>query len=429
MNSVDKVLAAIEQFDMFSKSEKILIGLSGGADSVCLTDILYNLGYDIVCCHLNHGMRDTAVRDAEFCKGFCNARNIPFYSECVERGTLKSENDARIARYEFFDKIMAQCGIYKLATAHNKNDSAETVLLHILRGASTDGFSGINPKNENIVRPLIYLTKLEIIEYCKENGLEYMTDETNFSNDYARNRLRNEIIPELAEKFNPSIIDTIADNALITLEDSLYLKRVSNAEYERIKTKNGIAITDLSMLDRALQTRVVQILWQKSCGEMINLSHKYIDEIIKLVNRNENKSLDLPNSFTAEIEYGYLNIKKKSEKAEYSYRVTFDEWIKIPEAKMSVMISSEQSEDSIYIDSEDVVLRNRRAGDRFYPVGMDGTKKISDYFSDMKMKKEERNVLPLLVVDGKIASVITKRMDRRFKTGKRAFSVKVKREN
>ena len=193
---IDKLIQeAIEKYDMLEPKSSVLVGFSGGADSVCLLSELYEMGYNVMAAHINHNMRDTAARDVEFCKQFCVERDIPIEIKTVRAGALKSEDAARRVRYDFFHDVMRRYGIERLATAHNKNDSAETVLLHLLRGAATDGLCGIAPKDGQLIRPLLFVKKTEIFEYCKSKGLEFVTDETNFTDIYARNKLRNRIMP------------------------------------------------------------------------------------------------------------------------------------------------------------------------------------------------------------------------------------------
>ena len=273
MKAVELVKKAIAEYKMPDTDKQILVGFSGGSDSVCLLSILLELGYSVAACHLNHNMRDTAMRDMLFCEQFCKERDIPFVSKIAEKGSIKSEADARKVRYDFFDAAMRELGIEFLATAHNKNDSAETVLLNLLRGASTDGLCGISPADGRVIRPLILANKSEILEYIRERKLGYMTDETNLTEIYTRNKLRNIVIPELEREFNPKLTDSLAENARLTAYDRDYLAEIAGKSYAEVKEKSGLSCKKLCALPRAISGRVLQLLWQKTTENGQNLPH------------------------------------------------------------------------------------------------------------------------------------------------------------
>ena len=197
----------------------VLCGVSGGRDSVCLLDYLHKLGqqrgFTAAAGHLNHLMRPTAQRDEDFVRAFCAQRDIPFYTESADvyglcdAWELTVEETGRRARYDFLQRTAAAIGAEKIATAHHRDDLAETVLLQLLRGTGPQGLTGIPPVRGNIVRPLLDTPRRDIERYIAENGLAYVTDETNSDLAYARNRLRLEIWPEL-ERINPSASAHIA---------------------------------------------------------------------------------------------------------------------------------------------------------------------------------------------------------------------------
>ncbi len=411
----------IEEYNMPPKDKPIVVGFSGGSDSVCLLDILYRLGYKVIAAHLNHNMRPTAMRDMEFCERFCKERGIAFESHIVPEDSLKSEADAREARYSFFRDVMERRGIEYLATAHNKNDSAETVLLHLLRGASTDGLCGIEPIQGNILRPLIAVKKREVLDYCRENKLEFMTDETNLTDIYSRNKLRNRFIPDLEREFNPSLIDVLADNAHLMAEDREYLRKSAEVAFSQIIKDDGIRCDELPALEPAIKSRVIQLLWQKSTGEGNNLSRVYIDSISELSQKNKNGTkLSLPYGFSARIDYGILTISKEKETLDFEYEIDLGRWYEIPEAKIKTGIFEDGEGLLITLDGDErLTVRNRRSGDRFVPSGMKGSKSLSDYFTDIKMPREKRDLTPVFLADGEIAAVGNLRAADCFSKGKR----------
>lgn len=416
------VRRAITDYDMLTKDDTVLVGFSGGSDSVCLLSVLVEMGYKVTAAHLNHNMRDTAKRDMDFCERFCKERNIPFVSKTVKKGTLKNEADAREARYSFFGEVMSERGIDKLATAHNKNDSAETVILHLLRGAVADGLCGISAKDSNVIRPLIYVTKREVNDYCNENNISYVTDETNLTNKYTRNKLRNIYIPELEKEFNPKLIDTIADNAVLMSYDRDFLLKSASKAYEDIKKVNGVDVIKFSKLDRAISSRVAELMWQKAMGDLKNLSGKYIEEIIKLAACGKSgKGIDLPSNCVARVEYGELILEKKTEFKPFEREVEIGKWYELPEIVSKIGIFQEGKGLVISLDgNEKLIIRSRKQGDRFNPSGLGGSKSVSNYLTDAKLPKADRNRLPLLIANGKVAALGNLRADEEFAKGKRA---------
>lgn len=216
----NKVLNTIKKYNLIEKGDGIVVGVSGGPDSICLVNILYNLkkelGIDIIVTHINHMIREEAGDDEEFANEYCKNRKIPFYSKKIDIQTISkkekksTEEAGREARYEFFNEILKKCGGTKIATAHTKGDNAETVLMNIIRGTGTSGLKGIQPKRDNIyIKPLIEISREEIEEYCEVNRLNPRHDKTNDENIYTRNKIRNILIPLIKEEFNPNIIDTL----------------------------------------------------------------------------------------------------------------------------------------------------------------------------------------------------------------------------
>lgn len=415
------VRSTIEEYNMPSTDKAIVVGFSGGSDSVCLLDMLYRMGYTVIAAHLNHNMRPTAMRDMEFCARFCKERGVAFESRVADEGSLKSESDAREARYSFFRDVMESHGIEYLATAHNKNDSAETVLLHLLRGAATDGLCGIEPVQGNIIRPLIAVKKSEVLEYCKKNKLEFMTDETNLSDIYSRNKLRNRFIPELEREFNPSLIDVLADNARIVAQDRDYMKKSAEAAFSGIVKGAGVDCNGLCALEPAMKSRCVQLLWQKNTDVGNNLSHVYTESILALAQKNKNGTkLSLPNGYSARIDYGTLVILKEKETTDFEYEIEPGRWYDILDVGVKVGIFEDGDGLLVSLDGgEKLVVRSRRAGDRFVPSGMRGSKSVSDYFTDVKLPSEKRNLTPIFTADGAIMAIGTFRAADGFSKGEK----------
>ena len=246
----EKILKTIEEYNLIENGDKIVVGVSGGPDSICLVDILNEIkndkkiDFEIVICHINHMIREEAKEDQEFVKEYAVSKNIPFYSKEVDVAKLaqdkkiSTEEAGRNVRYEFFQEILQKINGNKIATAHTKNDNAETVLMNLLRGSGTSGLKGISPiRDKKYIKPLIEITREEVEEYCRENKLNPRYDKTNQENIYTRNKVRNILIPLIKKEFNPNIIETIDRLSKLITKDNEYNKRRrkrNNIKFEEI---------------------------------------------------------------------------------------------------------------------------------------------------------------------------------------------------
>ena len=250
----EEVLKTIETYDLIEKNDKIVIGVSGGPDSICLLHVLYGLkeklGIEIVVAHVNHMLRDVADLETEYVQSFCKKLGIECYvkkadileiSKTQKKGT---EEVGRQVRYDFFDEVAKKTNSNKIATAHNSNDRAETVILNILRGSGLSGLKGIEPIRDNkYIRPLINTDRQDIENYCNDNKLEPKYDKTNNENIYTRNKVRNTVIPYIKKEFNPNIIKTINRLSSLATEENEYLQAITKQEFENLlieKTENII---------------------------------------------------------------------------------------------------------------------------------------------------------------------------------------------
>ena len=416
MNIIKTAEKTISEHNMLSPGDRVLIGLSGGADSVALLHILYSLSgkYNIKpeAAHINHGLRPTADRDMLFCKKLCNELGIKFH--CVKtdirsgakKNGMSEELYARKFRYDFFSSIPCD----KIATAHNKNDAAETILFRFMRGASVRGLSGIPYCRGKIIRPLLDIRKTDITSFCSENTYEYVTDETNFEEIYTRNKIRLRLIPEIEKDYNPRFVDVVTQNAAIISEDSDYLDAQAKKAY------TGKIVSDnLAAYDNAIKRRLLQLHFKKAANSEKNLPLQYINDIIKLAESGcTGKKIDLPGEFVALMQYGELIIEKKRKPNEFEYAIRPGTVLKIPEIGKTVCITEFIGGGIFLQTTENLKIRNRRSGDFFYPTGMTGRKKLSDFFTDKKIPVNERNNIPILLQNENIVSIIGIRNDRRY---------------
>jgi len=416
MDIIKVIENTIIEHNLINENDRILVALSGGSDSVTLLRTLYKLkdkySFTISAAHINHSLRDTATRDMNFCKELCDELNIQLHilirdikKESKEH-KMSEELYAREVRYEYFDSL----GYDKIATAHNKNDNAETILFNMMRGSSLSGLCGIPYKRNNIIRPLLDLEKSDIVRFCNQNNYSFVTDETNLIPKYTRNKIRLDLIPKIENDYNKSFVNVITSNCKLLKEDSDYLNNIAKANYH-----GEIKSAYMKEIDIAILRRMIELHFKNSTNSTKNLSKSYLDNILELLNKNETGSkIDLPNGFEAYLSYGKLIIDKKTEEVYYEYKIIPDTPLYIPEIEKIILLSSNENGDIFLENTNDLIIRSKKTGDYFFPVGMDGKKKLSDFFTDKKIPNRKRAYIPLLTKDNQIVSIIGYRNDRRF---------------
>lgn len=307
----EKVLETINKYHLIEKNDHIVLGVSGGPDSTCLFHIFLELQKQIkftfVVCHINHKIREEADEDEQYVENMCKIHNIPFFVkreeiiDIAKKQKIGTEEMGRKIRYEFFNEILKQQNANKIATAHTKNDLAETVLMNLLRGTGLSGLKGIEPKRENkYIRPLIECEKQEIDEYCKEKRLEPKIDKTNFENLYTRNKIRNKLIPYIKEEFNPNIIESLARMAEIISNEDKYIENITQKYYNElfIDSSEAEIILDLKKfnnLDLVIKNRIVLYTITTLFNSSAGIEKKHIEDIIKLCGNNIGNKYLIPN--------------------------------------------------------------------------------------------------------------------------------------
>lgn len=312
----DEILETIYKNKLIENGDKVVVGVSGGPDSICLLDILNNiknddsipLKFELVVAHINHNIRKEAKDDEEYVKNYCKNNKIECYVLNIE--VLKKALDEKIgteeagrnARYEFFEKILKETDSNKIATAHTANDNAETVLMNIMRGSGTSGLKGIRPIRDNkFIRPLINSTRDEIEQYCEERTLKPRIDKTNFENDYTRNKVRNLLIPFIKEKFNPNIIMSINRLSDIANEENEYLENITKEKYEEIlinensRTEIILDLKKFNKQDLIIKKRIILHTINILLGSTQGIGKVHIEDIIKLCSNNLGNKYLTPN--------------------------------------------------------------------------------------------------------------------------------------
>ena len=254
----NKVLNTIKKYNLIQENDKIVIGVSGGPDSICLLHILNGLkeklNFEIVVAHINHMIRKEAEEETQYVKNFCDKLGIKCYIKRIDvidksnKEKIGTEEAGRKARYDFFDEVLNIVNANKIATAHNENDNAETVLMNIFRGAGTSGLKGIEPIRDNkYIRPIIECERSEIEEYCRVNKLQPKIDKTNFENVYTRNKIRNVLIPEIKKEFNPNIIESLNKLSILSRQENNFIQ-----EYAKNIMENELIVEkDLENLQQS----------------------------------------------------------------------------------------------------------------------------------------------------------------------------------
>ena len=252
-----KIIQTIKKYNLINSGDKIVLGVSGGPDSIAMLDILNQLkdemNFEIYVVHVNHNIRGKdADEDEEYVKKYCEKYNIKFFAKKIDVPTIAktekigTEEAGRKVRYEYFEEILKETKSNKIAIAHNKNDKVETIIMHLLRGSGISGLKGIEPiRGNKFIKPLIECDRQEIEKYCRENNLQPRIDKTNFENEYTRNKIRNIVIPYIKKEFNPNIIETITRLAEVVSSEDDFIENIANENYKKlliIEEKNRIEL-------------------------------------------------------------------------------------------------------------------------------------------------------------------------------------------
>lgn len=313
-----KVLQNIKENGLVFPGDTVVVAVSGGADSVCLFDVLDKLKHELkiklVVCHYNHRLRGKdSYNDFEFVKKMASDRGVAFVGGEAEKDNLfKSEEDARNARYAFFEKILEEGRGDKVAIAHNKNDFVETFLLRLSRGSGMRGLKSIPSWREKFIRPLLSVSRKEIESYLKKEGLPFQTDTTNAEIDYTRNFIRLKILPLLL-KINPNLIETISSNIVSLEEDYDLLDNLTIEAFEEIVVKESkeeviLSQKKWSVLHPSLQASVIRLAISK-ISSLTDITYRQIYDVVKMLQKGEGKKFKpLPHSLRVNLLSGNIVI-------------------------------------------------------------------------------------------------------------------------
>lgn len=411
---IKKVIDTINKYNLIKNGDSIVIGLSGGADSVCLTLVLnelkkeYNLKLKAV--HINHKLRgEESDRDMNFCKEFCNELKIPLkvYEFDVEK--LAKENKtgveefARNLRYKCFSENATDS---KIATAHNLDDVAETLILNITRGSSINGLCSIPAKRDNIIRPLINVSREEIENYLSNISQRFVTDSTNLTDEYTRNKIRHNVIPVLKE-INPAFLQSVKRlKNIAEIQSDYFDKKAAKL------LKDDVSVENLKSEHDSVIFAYVSALVKQNLGVSIDFSH--IEKCVDVI-KNGGKC-QLPKGFLFIAEKNNIKIKKNDDFLSNDFEVKFDLKVKTPyNSYISKVIGIDEYKNTknvynLFLNSaidydkicDSLILRNRRAGDKIRLKNQKVTKEIKKIYNEKKIPLDVRNKLCVLDCNGKI---------------------------
>lgn len=424
----DKVLGTINKHNLIQKGDKIVLGLSGGPDSVCLLHVLNRLKKDfnieIYAAHLNHQIRGIeAQKDALYVSKLCEEMGIVFFVKSInvpkycENEGLSLEEGARKLRYEMFYEIKDKIKANKIAIGHNLNDQAETVMMRIMRGTGLTGLKGIDYIRDNcIIRPILDVERSDIEDYCEAYDLNPRIDKTNLESIYTRNKIRLDLLPYMKDNFNSNVIESIVRMSNSLKVDNDYIEKEAEAKFREVsnvKEKGFVEINldDFICLHDAIKVRVLRNSIKHILGDTNFVDQRHIEDIMSLEDNSKvNKMLTLPrNIFVYRKKDSIIltNEEIVNEEIEFYYNVPSNGFIKIKELKQIIetQVMSIDRYKSMKLDNSSkgfdfnkvkggIVIRSRRQGDKI-KLAM-GSKKVKDLFIDLKIPREERCKVPII---------------------------------
>lgn len=306
-----KVIDTIKKYNLIEPGDKIVLGVSGGPDSISMLNILNEIKeefkFEIYVAHVNHLIRKEAEDDERFVQEYCTRNNIKCFVKRIDvikiANTKKigTEEAGRNARYEFFEEVMEKVDANKIAIAHNVNDKVETIIMNLMRGSSISGLKGIEPIRDNkYIRPLIECERQEIEQYCEENKLDPRIDKTNFENDYTRNKIRNIVIPYIKKEFNPNIVETISRLSQIATDESDYIESQTDKIYKNLLIEKGneqivLNLKQFNQQEKVIKSRIILLATKQLMGSTKGIEKKHIEDIIKLCQNNIGNKFLTPN--------------------------------------------------------------------------------------------------------------------------------------
>lgn len=429
----------------------VLLAVSGGKDSMTMLDLFnyfkYELKLNLVVCHFNHSLRDDADRDEKFVKTQCEKYGLKFYSKKEDvllysnENKLSTEEGARFLRYKFFDEVKRIENLEYIATAHNKNDLAETVIMRILRGTGINGLIGIQSERGDLIRPILNFSRDEIEKYIEENNIPFVEDKTNFEELYLRNKIRLNLFPILKNEYNPKILDAISRLSNIAFDYSTisreYIASKEGLLWEFNKEKILVYIEKLKLQSRSFRNIMYREFFEFISKDPDGINYKIIEEIDNLIFSKTGKYIEIKN-IVFKIEYDKLLIYDKNifenlemkfyfENLDFSlYSTKFFDII-IEQSSFEEFKNLKQNKDLLFINKkylDFLKIRNKENGD-FLELEF-GKKKLKDIFIDEKVSKDIRKNIPIFEIENNVVWVPNIRRSNRYLVDKKDDIIKIR---
>jgi tRNA(Ile)-lysidine synthase len=442
---LNKIKKTIRKFNLIQNGDRVLIAFSGGVDSSCLLALLWELRKEwalkLALAHFNHKLRQRAEEDERFVRKVAREYTLPVFvgrediRSYAKNKSLNLEEAARELRYAFLKKTAKKWGASKIATGHTMTDQAETFLMRLLRGSGARGLGGIYPNVEGmVIRPLIQVKREEIEAYLSEKRLPYRVDESNFDRRFFRNRIRLELIPYLQKKYEPKIVDHLSHTASILQEEEGILEKMEKEKADKaLLRKNNRVLLDtgfLSSLPLALRRRILRNFISKVKGDLRGISFSGIEAVLEL---GEGKECHLQRGFSLRSEGGFI-FEKEEARPKVKYVHTWSGKSILEIKKLGLKFEGEKikndhslpleidDERQAFLDGEKLkfplLVRNRKQGDKYQPLGAPGKKKLKEIMRAKRIPLSEREKKPVFLCENDIIWVVGLPVAENFKVKK-----------
>lgn len=437
MNLYREILRKNKKDNLVEKNDKIVVGFSGGPDSVFLVEMLMkfreNINFDMVLVHINHLLRgENSDGDEKFSIEYGKKKGLQVFSRKINITALGKdmgltlEEAGRKARYDLFKEVFEKIGANKIALAHNKDDQLETFMFRLTRGAGLEGLEGIVAKRDVYIRPISEIYKKDIVEYLNKNSIPYRIDETNFENEFTRNSIRLDLIPFIEKRYNPKFKDKLYS----LIEEIREVNKVLEIRLEEYVVNNKLSIEKLKKLDKYLLSKVL-IQYLYSYG--IEVSRKKIQLIEDILDKGGSKDISLNGEFVLKKEYDFLAIEKNTKKEnqcikevelEIPGQIIFGEYVIEASFTDKILYDNQNFYTSLKMGDK-LKIRSRKDGDRIIPIGMTSEKKVKDILINEKVPKEKRDTIPLVLYNEEIVWIAGIKGNEKYKNSDYKSCVKL----
>ena len=446
MELLKKAKRIIKKHSMLAQKERVLIGLSGGPDSVCLLHVLHKLKddfkLDLHALYIDHSLRpDEVPAEIRFCEILCENLTVPFITKSIDVKSyaqsqgMNRQEAARALRYMVFEETAYKINAHRIALGHTADDQAETLLMRLFRGSGPTGLSAIPPIRGIIIRPLIEIERAEIERFLEGEKIDFIVDSSNLKKDYLRNKIRSSLIPMIKE-YNPAIIDTLSRTAAIFREENKYLEIIVVRTMMRLvsrKTDSRIEffLSPVEVMDKVILRRVLRKAIEETKG-LRGISFTHIEDIIELIKSGKaGDRIYLPRGIRAIKKYSTFVLTSEPPVKLNTYVFEVPGEVVLKEAGMSIKAYIVEKDAEHKIDEPGLwtaygsfdadqltfplMVRPRKTGDFFCPFGFGRRKKLQDFFVDEKVPRDERDKIPLIISGDDIIWVAGHRGDERFR--------------